>query len=181
MLMQALTHQPTGALVAAATAAGPDHQDGSGGWDYRYGWLRDASLVARALRSSRCSDESRHYFDWMSHAAMSCSDTGHVQIVFGIGGERDLTERTLEHFEDTAGSVKIGNDAWRQRQLDVYGEVLDVAWGERDLLEDSLDDQQREFLCDLADRAAADWGEPDAGVWETREHPRHFVASKLMC
>ena len=181
LVLQGLTYQPTGAIVAAASSSLPEVPGGTENWDYRYAWLRDASLIARALQSATCADEAGRYFRWMTRAAVSCRDSEHVQIVFGAGGERMLDERELDHLEGFEGSrpVRIGNGAWRQRQLDVLGEVLDVALALGDDLE--LDDFSAAFLCQLVDRAVEQWREPDAGVWERRDGERRHTASAAMC
>jgi len=103
------------------------------------------------------------------------------QIMFGIGGEHDLTERPLDHLSGWRGSrpVRVGNAAWRQLQLDVYGELLDAAHRLRPQLGE-LDDRTRQFLIDLADGAATRWLQPDQGIWEVRGGPQHFLYSKLM-
>jgi GH15 family glucan-1,4-alpha-glucosidase len=181
LVLQGLTYQPTGAIVAAPTTSLPEIPGGTANWDYRYAWLRDASLVAHALLGATCSDETQRYFAWMTRAAVSCRASSHVQVVFGVEGERNLEERALDHLRGFGDSrpVRIGNAAWRQKQLDVLGEILDVACSLGDDLE--LDEFTASFLCQLADRAAAQWQEPDSGMWETRGPPRHHTFSKVMC
>ena len=182
LVLRALTYVETGAIVAAPTTSLPEAIGGSANWDYRYAWLRDASLTLTALWVGACPDEARRYFDWMSRAAAPGSHSEHVQIVFGVEGERDLAEHELEHLAGFRDSrpVRVGNAAWRQQQLDVLGEVLQGAWVLRDQLDD-LDDFTAEFLAGLADRAARDWRKPDAGIWEAREGDRDYVSSKLLC
>ncbi|MHB8659612.1 MAG: glycoside hydrolase family 15 protein [Solirubrobacteraceae bacterium] len=180
VVLQALTYQPSGTIVAAPTTSLPEIRGGEANWDYRYAWLRDTSLTMNALWIAACPHEAARYFDWM--AAAVCHQPGRpVQIMFGVEGERDLSEHELDHLAGYAGSrpVRVGNDAWRQRQLDVMGEILDAAHIMRDSLE--LKPETARFLCDLADRAAADWRAPDAGIWEGREGERHYTSSKLMC
>jgi GH15 family glucan-1,4-alpha-glucosidase len=182
-VLYALTYYPTGAICAAATTSLPETVGGARNWDYRYAWVRDASFTLQALWVAACPDEAHKFFDYMAHAsAAQVRDGVDLQIMFGIGGERDLSERTLPHLSGWRGSrpVRVGNDAWRQRQLDVYGELLDAACRLPDLL-DRIGISTRRFLADLADAAAVRWRDPDQGMWEIRDEPRHFVSSKLMC
>jgi GH15 family glucan-1,4-alpha-glucosidase len=181
-VLQALTYQPTGAVVAAATTSLPEIVGGSWNWDYRFAWLRDASMTLNALWVGACPDEAGRYFQWMARAAAGARERGHVQIMFGVGGERDLTEHELGHLSGYRYSrpVRVGNDAWRQTQLDVYGEVLDAAYGLRDVI-GGFDALTARFLCTLADQAAERWQETDAGIWEGREGQRHYLSAKLMC
>ncbi|MEJ7781257.1 MAG: glycoside hydrolase family 15 protein [Solirubrobacteraceae bacterium] len=182
LVLQALTYQPTGAIVAAPTASLPEVVGGDWNWDYRYAWLRDASLTLKALWVAACPDEATRYFDWMAAAASSGSERADVQIMFGVEGERDLTERQLPHLAGYRDSqpVRVGNDAWRQRQLDVYGEVLEAAWTLRERLA-PLSDGTAAFLRALVNAAASTWQETDAGIWEGREGERHYLSSKVMC
>jgi GH15 family glucan-1,4-alpha-glucosidase len=183
IVLQALSHQPTGAVIAAPTTSIPEVPGGTANWDYRYAWLRDASLIARALLGATCADEAERYFDWITRVAVSCRSSSHVQIVFGVGGERFLEERALDHLRGFADSqpVRLGNAAWRQQQLDVLGEVLDVAFALHEGPGLELDAFAGGFLCQLADRAAGKWGEPDAGMWEERDVLRHHTMGKAMC
>ena len=181
-VVQALTYQPSGAVVAAATTSLPEIAGGDANWDYRFAWLRDAAMTARALSCSTCSDEALRYFDWIVRAAVSCRHSDEVQIVFGVEGERDLSEHELSHLAgyDGASPVRVGNAAWRQKQLDVLGHVLDCAWSIRDEL-GTPDAFTADVLCQLADRAAKQWRERDSSIWEGREGERHYTVSKLGC
>jgi alpha,alpha-trehalase len=181
LVVQALTYQRSGAVVAAPSAALPEVVGGEANWDYRFAWLRDSSLVARAMRTAHCLEEALRYFDWIARAAATCRFDEHVQIVFGLEGERTLHEQELDHLRGYRDSrpVRVGNGAWNQTQLDVLGEVLDVAWRLRDDLE--LDDFDADVLRDLVERAADHWRAPDAGIWETRGPARHHTTSKVMC
>ncbi len=182
-VLQALTFAPTGAIVAAPTTSLPETVGGERNWDYRYTWVRDASLTMEALWVAACPDEANKFFTFLADAAASQLQRGaDLQIMFGIGGERDLTERELPHLAGWRGSrpVRVGNGAWLQRQLDVYGELLGAAQRLVDQLGE-LDPVTRRFLAAAADTAAARWREKDQGIWEIRGEPRDFLYSKLMC
>jgi GH15 family glucan-1,4-alpha-glucosidase len=182
-VLQALMYQPTGAIVAAPTTSLPEGVGGERNWDYRYAWVRDASFTLDALWVAACPDEALKFFSWMTGAVASQIGPGHdLQIMFGIGGEHDLTERILPHLSGWRDSrpVRVGNGAWNQRQLDVYGELLDAAYRLRDQLS-GIDDATKAFLVQVADAAGARWQEQDQGIWEIRGEPRDFLYSKLMC
>jgi alpha,alpha-trehalase len=182
-VLYGLTYFPTGAIVAAPTTSLPEAPGGSRNWDYRYAWVRDTSFTLQALWVAACPDEADKFFDYIAGTAASqVRQRADLQIVFGIGGEHDLTERELGHLSGWRRStpVRIGNGAWNQRQLDVYGELLDAAHRLPEQL-DRLGPATRRFLADVADTAAARWQEKDQGIWEMRGEPRHFVYSKLMC
>ena len=182
-VLQALTFAPTGAIVAAPTTSLPETVGGERNWDYRYTWVRDASLTMEALWVAACPDEADKFFGFLADAAASQLQRGaDLQIMFGIGGERDLSERELPHLAGWRDSqpVRVGNGAWTQRQLDVYGELLGAA---QRLVEQlgELDPVTRRFLAAAADTAASRWKEKDQGIWEIRGEPRDFLYSKLMC
>src|SRR6266568_927054 len=182
-VLQALMYQPTGAIVAAPTTSLPEGVGGERNWDYRYAWVRDASFTLDALWVAACPDEAHKFFSWMTSAVASQIEGGRdLQIMFGIGGEHDLSERTLPHLSGWRDSrpVRVGNGAWNQRQLDVYGELMDAAYRLRDQLS-GIDDATKAFLIQVADAAAARWQEKDQGIWEVRGEPRDFLYSKLMC
>ncbi len=182
-VLYALTYYPTGAMCAAPTTSLPESPGGSRNWDYRFAWVRDASFTLQALWVAACPDEADRFFDYISSAAASQVQSGcDLQIMFGIGGERDLTERELPHLSGWRNSapVRVGNAAWNQRQLDVYGELLDAAARLPEQVA-RLNPANRAFLADLADAAAARWQDQDQGIWEIRGEPRDFLYSKLMC
>ena len=181
IVLQGLTYQPSGAVVAAATTSLPEELGGGLNFDYRFAWLRDLSLTIRSLWIAACPDEPDRLFEWFATAA-GRSGGELVQIMYGVEGERDLTEHELEHLSGYRDSrpVRVGNEAWKQTQLDVLGEVLDAAHVLRDSLGE-LTEPVQEMLVTLADRAAAHWRDPDAGMWEARDAQRHYTSSKVMC
>jgi len=181
-VLQALSYQPTGAIVAAATTSLPEEIGGARNWDYRYSWVRDASFTMKALWVAACPDEAHEFFAFITAAAAHSSPDRHLQIMFGIGGEHDLSERVLPQLTGWRGSgpVRVGNGAWNQPQLDVYGELLDAAFRLRGPLGE-MEPATRTFLVALAEAAASQWHQPDNGIWEVRGAPRHFLYSKLMC
>jgi GH15 family glucan-1,4-alpha-glucosidase len=182
-VLQALTFEPTGAIVAAPTTSLPEAVGGERNWDYRYTWVRDASLTMEALWVAACPDEANRFFAFLAAATASQLDRGaDLQIMLGIGGERDLNERELPHLRGWRGSrpVRVGNGAWNQRQLDVYGELLGAAQRLIDQLGE-LEPATRSFLVAAADMAGRRWEEKDQGIWEIRGEPRDFLYSKLMC
>ncbi len=182
-VLRALTFAPTGAIVAAATTSLPEKTGGMRNWDYRYTWVRDASFTLQAFATAACEKEKNRFFGFLARAAATQLDRGvDLQIMYGIGGERDLSERQLPHLTGwrNSGPVRIGNDAWRQRQLDVYGELLDAA-AQTLPPGEPLDPATRTFLLQAADTAAQQWTQPDQGIWERRGPSRHFLHSKLMC
>jgi alpha,alpha-trehalase len=182
-VLQAMTFAPTGAIVAAATTSLPESVGGQRNWDYRYTWVRDASLTMEALWVAACPDEADKFFVFLADAAASqLRRQDDLQIMFGVGGERDLSERELPHLAGWRDSrpVRVGNGAWTQRQLDVYGELLGAAQRLIDHLGD-MDPVTKEFLIAAADTASRRWLDQDQGIWELRGQPRHFLYSKLMC
>ncbi len=182
-VLQGLSFQPSGAVIAAATTSLPEGIGGERNWDYRYSWVRDSSFAMEALWVAACPDEADDFFAFMTTAAASGVGPGKaLQIMFGVGGEHDLTERELPHLEGWRDSspVRVGNGAWDQAQIDVYGELLGAAHRLADQLSD-LDDQTKAFLAACADAAAERWVEEDQGIWEVRGDPQHFLYSKVMC
>ncbi|HEY6426375.1 MAG TPA: glycoside hydrolase family 15 protein [Acidimicrobiales bacterium] len=202
-VLQALSYASTGAICAAATTSLPETVGGSRNWDYRYAWVRDASFTIQALWVAACPDEANQFFNYMTSSAAGSLDRGNdLQIMFGIGGERDLSERELPQLEGWRHSVpvRVGNGAWNQHQLDVYGELLSAVHRLSDRVFDvasrtvgplagpdkwdadpDLAPATRRFFVQLADTAARRWQEKDRGIWEVRGEPRDFLYSKLMC
>ncbi|HEX3616484.1 MAG TPA: glycoside hydrolase family 15 protein [Solirubrobacteraceae bacterium] len=179
LLLKALSYAPTGALVAAVTTSLPETQAGQRNWDYRYSWVRDSSMSARALAELGCQREASAFREFIVRSAAGHAED--LQILYGIGGERRIGEQQLDlHGYRGAQPVRVGNDAVGQLQLDAYGEILNLAWRWH-RRGNSPDDDEWRFFADLVDAAAERWSEPDRGIWEWRGGPRHFVHSKACC
>jgi GH15 family glucan-1,4-alpha-glucosidase len=180
MVLKALNNPPTGAIAAAATTSLPEASGGSRNWDYRFSWIRDSWLTLRALRQLGFHAEADGFARFVARSSAGSGDE--LQVMYGLGGERDLTERTLDDLDGFRHSrpVRIGNNAFRQHQLDIFGELLDVMWMSPDAA-GVIDDDMWRFLVEVADRAAAEWDQPDRGIWEVRGERRHFTFSKAMC
>jgi alpha,alpha-trehalase len=181
-VLKGLTYRPTGAIVAAATTSLPETVGGERNWDYRYSWIRDSSLTIEALYIGACSDEADEFVSFMTSSAGGRASERSLQIMYGIAGEHDLTERELPHLRGWRDSapVRVGNGAWGQTQLDVYGELLNSLYLYREQLGE-LHPEIQAFVADLADTAARRWRERGAGMWEMRGEPRHHVSSKVLC
>ena len=182
-VLKGLAYRPTGAIVAAPTTSLPETVGGARNWDYRYAWIRDASLTLEALYIGACSKEAEHFVAFVTSAAGGrVDDDDPLQIMYGIGGEHDLTERELPHLRGWRDSqpVRVGNGAWGQTQHDVYGELLNALHLYQEQLGEMPAETQR-FVAALADAAVRCWRERDAGMWEMRGEPRHHLSSKVLC
>ena len=177
--LKALTYKPTGGLVAAATTSLPEQIGGERNWDYRFCWLRDATLTLYALLNAGYTEEAVAWREWLVRAI--AGKPSQFQIMYGVAGERRLTELELSWLPGYAGSrpVRIGNAAYAHFQLDVYGEVVDMLHQCRKAGLQAFDDAWRLELA-MLDHLESAWREPDEGIWEVRGPRRHFTHSKLM-
>ena len=179
LTLKGLTYAPTGALLAAATMALPETPHGERNWDYRYAWVRDSTFALWGLYTLGFDREANDFFYFIHDA---CRDGHELQVMYRVGGEREIDEESLPHLSGYEGAfpVRVGNAAYKQRQHDVWGAVLDSVYlhaRSREQLPESL----WPVLKRQVEQAAEHWEEPDRGIWEVRGEPQHFVSSKVMC
>jgi GH15 family glucan-1,4-alpha-glucosidase len=180
MVLKALTYAPTGAVAAAPTTSLPEAVGGPRNWDYRFAWVRDSSFSSRALTELGAVEEADAFRAFIMRSAAGHAED--LQVVYGVGGERRLGGDVVEDLEGYRRSspVRVGNDASDQRQLDAYGELVNLTWRWYRRGHSPSDDDWR-FLVSLIDLAAERWTEPDCGIWEWPGEPDHFVHSKVLC
>jgi GH15 family glucan-1,4-alpha-glucosidase len=182
LTLKGLTFAPTGAVVAAATTSLPETPGGARNWDYRFSWFRDSMFALSALYALGFDWEANDFFWFIADVAER--DLDKLQIMYGVDGERELDEQILSHLQgyDGAKPVRIGNDAYHQRQHDLWGAVVSSIYlHARSRSHGRLDERAWAILQRQVDATLTHWREPDRGMWEVRGEPKHFTSSKVMC
>jgi alpha,alpha-trehalase len=180
LTLKGLTYAPTGAMCAAATTSLPETPGGERNWDYRFTWIRDSTFMLWGLYTLGYDWEANDFYYFIADVAAEAGDD--LQIMYGIGGEKVLTEEILEHLDGYEGAkpVRIGNGAYNQAQHDMWGAVLDSVYLHTKS-RDYLSEGSWKMLTHQVESAITNWEKPDRGIWEVRGEPKHFTQSKMMC
>jgi len=179
--LRLLVYSGTGAIIAAPTTSLPEEIGGVRNWDYRYSWIRDSTFVLWALHSLGHNEEAQKYMNWL--LSIFYLTGGNLQVMLGVSGERDLSEISLGHLEGYKDSapVRVGNGAWDQFQLDVYGILLDAMYFTHKHGGGLGRKVYEHLVKEIMDALKEDWKKPDCGIWEVRGERKHFVYSKMWC
>ena len=182
LTLKLITSQVHGSLVAAPTFGMPEVVGGERNWDYRYTWIRDSAFVVSALMKLGFDAEARAFTNWIKERTNQMNSDNSLQVVYALSGEKDLSERTLPHLEGYRESqpVRVGNGAFDQLQLDIYGELMDALYI-MDRYSSELSHDLWMNLIRIVDYVTAHWKQPDEGIWEIRGGKKHFLFSRVMC
>lgn len=182
LVLKLLANPHNGAIAAAVTTSLPESIGGVRNWDYRYAWIRDSAYTIQALFHLEHIEESDDFMRWVNNLLKPDSHPSNIRIMYPIHQDVDLDEKILEHLSGYRNSspVRIGNDAYHQTQLDIYGELINAIYDTARYGRD-ISDEIWDLVKNLVDYVCEDWNTKDRGIWEIRDEPRHYVHSKLMC